>query len=79
MFFLPGADIANIVNEAAIIAARNKGSSVAETDFHKAIERVLAGMYVCMYSIHCHQSCEHDRYRQGFIQDVRFVGENICF
>ena len=38
-----GADIANIVNEAALHAARYKGASVTERDFEYAIERVIAG------------------------------------
>ena len=38
-----GADIANIVNEAALHAARYKGASVTECDFEYAIERVIAG------------------------------------
>ena len=38
-----GADIANIVNEAALHAARFKGASVTERDFEYAIERVIAG------------------------------------
>jgi len=39
-----GADIANIVNEAALHAAREKGTFVREDDFEYAIERVIAGM-----------------------------------
>ena len=39
----PGADIANIVNEAALHAAREKGTRVREKDFEYAIERVIAG------------------------------------
>jgi spastic paraplegia protein 7 len=42
-----GADIANIVNEAALHAARYKGASVTERDFEYAIERVIISyMYV---------------------------------
>lgn len=40
-----GADIANIVNEAALHAARDKGEFVTEKDFEYAIERVIAGVY----------------------------------
>lgn len=40
---LTGADIANIVNEAALHAAREKGSSVTHADFEYAVERVVAG------------------------------------
>ena len=41
--FPSGADIANIVNEGALHAAREKGTSVKERDFEYAIERVIAG------------------------------------
>ena len=44
IIFLTGADIANIVNEAALHAAREQGSKVTEDDFEYAIERVIAGM-----------------------------------
>lgn len=39
-----GADIANCVNEAALIAARNKAESVEMTHFEQAIERVIGGL-----------------------------------
>ncbi|APA07845.1 hypothetical protein SS1G_00553 [Sclerotinia sclerotiorum 1980 UF-70] len=39
-----GADIANCVNEAALIAARTKATSVAMTHFEQAIERVIGGL-----------------------------------
>ncbi|KAF2837738.1 ATP-dependent metallopeptidase Hfl [Patellaria atrata CBS 101060] len=39
-----GADIANCVNEAALIAARNKAESVQMTHFEQAIERVIGGL-----------------------------------
>ncbi|KAF2989899.1 ATP-dependent zinc metalloprotease FtsH [Methylocystis sp. MJC1] len=38
-----GADIANLVNEAAMLATRRKAESVSAADFTAAIERVLAG------------------------------------
>ena len=42
-----GADIANIVNEAALYAARGKSIAVKADDFEYAVERVIAGtMYV---------------------------------
>ena len=44
-FSLLGADIANIVNEAALHAARVQGTMVTEKDFEYAIERVIAGLY----------------------------------
>jgi AFG3 family protein len=39
-----GADIANVCNEAALIAARHNADSVAEKHFEAAIERVIAGL-----------------------------------
>ena len=39
-----GADIANICNEAALIAARKGAESVELTHFEQAIERVIAGL-----------------------------------
>ncbi|MCW5636481.1 MAG: ATP-dependent zinc metalloprotease FtsH [Rubrivivax sp.] len=41
---LAGADLANIVNEAALVATRRKGERVTLADFTAAIERVLAGI-----------------------------------
>jgi len=39
-----GADIANLVNEAAIIATRRNGAAVTFDDFTAAIERIVAGL-----------------------------------
>lgn len=39
-----GADLANLVNEAALLAARNQREAVAQEDFNEAIERVVAGL-----------------------------------
>jgi cell division protease FtsH len=39
-----GADIANLVNEAAIIATRRNATAVDLNDFTEAIERIVAGM-----------------------------------
>ncbi|MEB3226733.1 MAG: ATP-dependent zinc metalloprotease FtsH4 [Synechococcus sp.] len=39
-----GADLANLVNEAALLAARNKREKVTQADFAEAIERVVAGL-----------------------------------
>lgn len=39
-----GADLANLVNEAALLAARNGRQTVAQEDFAEAIERVVAGL-----------------------------------
>src|SRR6516165_4099197 len=39
-----GADLANLVNEAAIVATRRNGDSVTLDDFTVAIERIIAGL-----------------------------------
>ncbi|VDK45674.1 unnamed protein product [Anisakis simplex] len=39
-----GADIANICNEAALVAARDAGEEITLKNFEQAIERVVAGM-----------------------------------
>ena len=39
-----GADLANLVNEAALLAARNHREAVVQADFAEAIERVVAGL-----------------------------------
>jgi len=39
-----GAELANLVNEAALLAARNQRKSVRQEDFYEAIERVVAGL-----------------------------------
>ncbi|KAL7570843.1 hypothetical protein ACA910_018910 [Epithemia clementina (nom. ined.)] len=39
-----GADIANICNEAAIVAARRNADTVSMDDFEKAIDRVIGGL-----------------------------------
>lgn len=39
-----GADLANLVNEAALLAARSGRESVTMADFNEAIERVVAGL-----------------------------------
>jgi len=41
---MTGADIANLSNEAAIVAARRKAESVSILDFEKAIDRIIGGM-----------------------------------
>ncbi|HXY57705.1 MAG TPA: ATP-dependent zinc metalloprotease FtsH [Methylocystis sp.] len=38
-----GADLANLVNEAAVVATRRGGASVTMEDFTAAIERIIAG------------------------------------
>jgi cell division protease FtsH len=39
-----GADLANLVNEAALLAVRDKRKEVAQADFDAAIEKVVAGL-----------------------------------
>ncbi|MBT6428299.1 MAG: ATP-dependent zinc metalloprotease FtsH, partial [Rhodospirillaceae bacterium] len=39
-----GADLANLVNEAALLATRRGGDAVAMADFVEAIERIIAGL-----------------------------------
>jgi len=39
-----GADLANLVNEAALLAARNDKSEVGTRDFESAIDRLIAGL-----------------------------------
>lgn len=39
-----GADLANLVNEAALLATRRGGDSVSMSDFNAAIERIVAGL-----------------------------------
>ena len=39
-----GADLANVMNEAALLAARNNAMAVTLQDFEAAIERVVAGL-----------------------------------
>ncbi len=41
---LTGADLANLANEAAILAGRRQRSFVAQSDFEDAFERVVAGL-----------------------------------
>ncbi|RLB97059.1 MAG: cell division protein FtsH, partial [Deltaproteobacteria bacterium] len=41
---MSGADLANLVNEAALLAARNNRDRVGMTEFEEAVERVVAGL-----------------------------------
>lgn len=40
---LSGADLANIINEAALLAARHDASRISQIDFEEAVEKVVAG------------------------------------
>jgi cell division protease FtsH len=39
-----GADLANLVNEAALLATRRGGDAVTQDDFTQAVERIVAGL-----------------------------------
>jgi cell division protease FtsH len=39
-----GADLANLVNEAALLATRRNGEAVTLEDFNQAVERIIAGL-----------------------------------
>ncbi|ACK73171.1 ATP-dependent metalloprotease FtsH [Gloeothece citriformis PCC 7424] len=39
-----GADLANLINEAALLAARNERTTVGQEDLREAIERIVAGL-----------------------------------
>jgi len=39
-----GADLANLINEAALLATRRSGQAVTMSDFNEAIERIIAGL-----------------------------------
>ena len=41
---MAGADLANIVNEAALAAARRSGTEITQADFHDALDRVQLGL-----------------------------------
>lgn len=43
-FFFSGADIANVCNEAALIAARHLSPAVTSRHFEQAVERVIGGL-----------------------------------
>jgi cell division protease FtsH len=39
-----GADLANLVNEATLVATRRRAEAVTMTDFNEAVERIVAGL-----------------------------------
>ena len=53
-----GADLANLVNEAALLAARKNKSSVGMDEFNEGVERVTAGLEKKQRIIH-----EHEKHR----------------
>ena len=50
-----GADLANLVNEAALLATRRKGDNVTMEDFNNAIERIIAGLEKRSRLLHPHE------------------------
>src|SRR5262249_54019023 len=38
-----GADLANVINEAALLAARHQGTAIGQRDLENAVEKVVAG------------------------------------
>jgi len=38
-----GADLSNVINEAALLAARHNGSNIGQEDLEEAVEKVIAG------------------------------------
>src|SRR5690606_16900236 len=40
---LAGADLRNLVNEAALLAARRERDAVSQADFHDALEKIILG------------------------------------
>lgn len=51
---LLGADIANVCNEAALIAARHLSDTITQKHFEQAIERVIGGEFLYTTK-HCRQ------------------------
>lgn len=49
-----GADIANVCNEAALIAARDLHTDITMKSFEQAIERVVAGTHRLLCSLFPH-------------------------
>jgi len=68
-----GADIANICNEAALHAARNKNLAVDTTDFEYAVQRVTAGWLLLTYILLLESSVSCVVYYDQM--DVRFANE----
>ena len=50
-----GADLANLVNEAALLATRRRADTVTMEDFNNAIERIIAGLGKRSRLLHPHE------------------------
>jgi cell division protease FtsH len=50
-----GADLANLVNEAALLATRRRAETVTMDDFNNAIERIVAGLEKRSRLLHPHE------------------------
>ncbi len=50
-----GADLANLINEAALLATRRQGDAVTMEDFNNAIERIVAGLEKRSRLLHPHE------------------------
>jgi cell division protease FtsH len=50
-----GADLANLVNEAALLATRRRAETVTMDDFNNAIERIIAGLEKRSRLLHPHE------------------------
>ena len=50
-----GADLANLVNEAALLATRRRAEAVTMEDFNNAIERIIAGLEKRSRLLHPHE------------------------
>ena len=55
IYKIVGADIANVCNEAALIAARSSSQDVKLNHFEQAIERVVAGDFI--YYTYLYTAC----------------------
>jgi cell division protease FtsH len=68
-----GADLANVINEAALLAARRQGAGVTFADFEAAIERVLGGLACRQATLSARTASSHARVR-GRTRDRRPSG-----
>jgi ATP-dependent Zn protease len=65
-----GADIANVCNEAALIAARNEQSQITMQHFESAIDRIIGGLEkknrVNSFASIVESFCEHPTFLVSF-------------